>query len=214
LSGFSFDKRGGAGGKAQPGPIAVAITGGIAAGKSTALAAFRAHGAATVSSDEIVHHLLRTDLDVRAALVERFGDEILGEDGVPDRARIAAIVFEDAESLAFLEQLLHPLVSREYLIWRDQLARLDDPPPVSVTEIPLLFEAGSEDRFDRVVVITAPSKLREQRRDMALANREARLLDDKVKIAKADFHYVNTGTFEDLDAWVAGVMAELKNQGS
>jgi dephospho-CoA kinase len=211
LSGFSFDKRGGAGGQAQPGPIAVAITGGIAAGKSTALAAFRAHGAATVSSDEIVHHLLRTDLDVRAALVERFGDEILGEDGVPDRARIAAIVFEDAESLAFLEQLLHPLVSREYLIWREQLATLDDPPRVSVTEIPLLFEAGSEDRFDRVVVITAPSKLREQRRDMALGNREARLLDEKDKIAKADFHYVNTGTYEDLDAWVAGVMAELQN---
>ena len=64
-------------------PIAVAITGGIGAGKSTALAAFRAHGAATVSSDEIVHHLLRADLDVRAALVERFGDGILGEDGAP-----------------------------------------------------------------------------------------------------------------------------------
>ena len=117
-------------------PIAVAITGGIGAGKSAALAAFRAHGAATVSSDEIVHHLLRTDLDVRKALVERFGDGILDEDGVPDRARIAAVVFEDAESLAFLEALLHPLVSREYLIWRDQLAALDDAPRVCVTEVP------------------------------------------------------------------------------
>ena len=105
----------------MPRPIAVAITGGIGAGKSTALAAFRAHGAATVSSDEIVHHLLRTDPDVRAALVERFGEKILGEDGVPDRAGIAAIVFEDAEALAFLEALLHPLVSREYLLWREQL---------------------------------------------------------------------------------------------
>ena len=195
-------------------PIAVAITGGIGAGKSAALAAFRAHGAATVSSDEIVHHLLRTDLDVRAALVERFGEGILGEDGIPDRARIAAVVFEDAESLAFLEALLHPLVSREYLTWRDQLAALDDPPLVCVTEVPLLYESEGESRFDRVVVITAPRQLREQRRRVPLDNRDTRLLDDREKVKRSDFHYVNTGTFEDLDAWVAGVMAELTNIGS
>ena len=195
-------------------PIAVAITGGIGAGKSTALAAFRAHGAATVSSDEIVHHLLRTDLDVRSALVERLGDGILGEDGIPDRARIAAVVFEDAESLAFLEALLHPLVSREYLTWRDRLAALDDPPRVCVTEVPLLYESGGESRFDRVVVITAPRQLREQRRSVPLDNRDTRLLDDREKVKRSDFHYVNTGTLEDLDAWVAGVMAELTNIGS
>lgn len=195
-------------------PIAVAITGGIGAGKSTALAAFRAHGAATVSSDEIVHHLLRNDLDVRAALVGRFGEAILGADGVPDRARIAAIVFEDAEALSFLEALLHPLVSREYLTWREQLAALDDPPRVCVTEVPLLYESGGEGRFDRVVVLTAPRQLREQRRQVPLDNRDTRLLDDREKVARADFHYVNTGTFEDLDAWVAGVMAELETEGS
>ena len=195
-------------------PVAVAITGGIGAGKSAALASFRAHGAATVSSDEIVHHLLRSDLDVRAAVVERFGAGVLGEDGVPDRARIAAIVFEDAEALAFLEALLHPLVSREYLNWREQLATLADPPNVCVTEVPLLYESGGETRFDHVVVITAPRQLREQRRQIPLDNRDARLLDDREKVAKADFHYVNTGTYEDLEAWVAGVMAELANDGS
>ena len=195
-------------------PIALAITGGIGAGKSTALAAFRAHGAATVSSDEIVHHLLRTDLDVRAALVERFGERILGEDGVLDRERIAAIVFEDAEALAFLEALLHPLVSREYLAWREQLRALDDPPRVCVTEVPLLYEAGSEDRFDRVAVITAPPQLREQRRQVPLDRRDARLIDDREKVARADFHYVNTGTFENLDAWVERVMAELTHDTS
>jgi dephospho-CoA kinase len=197
-----------------PRPVAVAITGGIGAGKSTALAAFRAHGAATVSSDEIVHHLLRTDPTVRKALVERFGDRILGEDGAPDRARIAAIVFDDAESLAFLESLLHPLVSREYLHWREQLAALDEPPRVCVTEVPLLYEAGGESRFDRVVVVTAPRQLREQRRQVPLDNRDARLIDDREKVSLADFHYVNTGTYEDLDAWVAGVMAELADAGS
>ena len=178
------------------------------------LAAFRAHGAATVSSDEIVHHLLRDDPEVKAALAERFGERILGDDGVPDRTRIAAVVFDDAESLAFLEQLLHPLVSREYLRWREQVAELEEPPPVTVTEVPLLFEAGSEGSFDRIVVVTAPPKLREQRRQVPLDNRDDRLLDDREKVARADFHYVNTGTFEDLDAWVADVMTELTTAGT
>ncbi len=161
-----------------------------------------------------MHHLLRTDLDIRRALVERLGETILDEGGVPDRAAIAAIVFDDPDALAFLEGLLHPLVSREYLIWREQLAALDPAPRVCVTEVPLLYEAGSESRFDRVVVVTAPRQLREQRRHAPQDNRDTRLIDDGEKIAKADYHYVNTGTFEDLDAWVAGLMAELTNDAS
>jgi dephospho-CoA kinase len=190
--------------------LAVAITGGIGAGKSTALDAFRAHGAATVSSDEIVHHLVATDDAVRDALVERLGPEILGEDGRPDRARIAEAVFGDPERLAWLEALLHPLVSREYLTWRERLAQLDDPPRVCVTEVPLLYEVGAQDRFDKVVVITAPRALREQRRRVPRDDRDARLLPDREKVRRADYHYVNTGTFEDLFDWVGGVMAELE----
>jgi dephospho-CoA kinase len=192
-----------------PRPIAVAITGGIGAGKSTALASFRRHGAATVSSDEIVHHLLRTDPDVKKALVERLGEEILDDDGVPDRERIAFRVFKDRDALDFLEQLLHPLVSREYLTWREQLAALPTPPQVCVTEVPLLYEVGAETRFDKVVVVTAPAKLRESRRGGRVDEREARLLPDREKAKRADFVYVNTGTPEDLDAWVAGIMATL-----
>jgi dephospho-CoA kinase len=190
-------------------PIAVAITGGIGAGKSTALAAFRRHGAATVSSDEIVHHLLRSDPDVRQALVERFGEEILDEDGLPDRERIATRVFRDREALDWLEQLLHPLVSREYLEWREQLAALSNPPRVCVTEVPLLYEVGGESRFDKIAVVTAPPKLRDARRGGRKDDREARLLPDREKVEKADFVYVNTGTPEELDAWVAAVMATL-----
>ena len=78
---------------------------------------------------------------MRSALVERFGEGILGEDG-PRQGAIAAIVFEDAEALAFLEGLLHPLVSREYLIWREQLAALDEPPRVCVTEVPSALRIG------------------------------------------------------------------------
>jgi dephospho-CoA kinase len=190
-------------------PLAVAITGGIGAGKSTALESFRRHGAATVSSDEIVHHLLSTDPEVKRALVERLGDGILGEDGAPDRERIALTVFRDREALDFLEKLLHPLVSREYMTWREQLAQLPNPPQVCVTEVPLLYEVGAEKRFDKVVVVTAPSKLREARRGGRTDDREARLLSDREKAKRADFTYVNTGTPEQLDAWVAEVMATL-----
>jgi dephospho-CoA kinase len=197
-----------------PRPIAVAITGGIGAGKSTALASFRRHGAATVSSDEIVHHLLATDPDVKGALVERLGEEILGPDGAPDRERIALRVFKDRDALDFLERVLHPLVSREYLTWREQLAALPDPPKVCVTEVPLLYEVGAEERFDKVVVITAPSKLREARRGGRMDDRETRLLPDKEKAKRADFVYVNTGTPEALDAWVAGVMATLSGEAT
>ncbi len=192
-------------------PIAVAITGGIGAGKSTALDAFRAHGAATVSSDEIVHHLLEADDAVRDAVVAKLGEDVL-TDGRPDRAKIAREVFADRERLAWLEGLLHPLVSREYLTWRDQLSQLDEPPRVCVTEVPLLFEVGSEDRFDKVVVVTAPDALREQRRRVARDDRDARLLPDREKVRRADYHYVNKGTFDDLFEWVGGVMAELESE--
>lgn len=190
-------------------PLAVAITGAIGAGKSTALAAFRRHGAATVSSDEIVHHLLRSDSAVKRALVERFGEEILNDEGLPDRELIARRVFRDREALDFLERLLHPLVSREYLVWREQLAELPNPPQVCVTEVPLLYEVGADERFDRVVLVTAPAKLREARRGGRKDDREARLIPDREKAKRADFVYVNTGTPEELDAWVAGVMATL-----
>ena len=190
-------------------PLAVAVTGGIGAGKSTALESFRRHGAATVSSDEIVHHLLATDPEVKAVLVERLGEEILGDDGDPDRERIALRVFRDREALDFLEKLLHPLVSREYMAWREQLAKLPNPPQVCVTEVPLLYEVGAETRFDKIVVITAPTKLREARRGGWKDDREARLVPDREKAKRADFTYVNTGTLDELDAWVAEVMATL-----
>jgi dephospho-CoA kinase len=192
-----------------PRPLAVAITGGIGAGKSTALDAFRRHGAATVSSDEIVHHLLAADPDVKRALVERLGEVVVGEDGAPDRERIAVRVFKDREALDFLEKLLHPLVSREYMAWREQLQALPNPPEVCVTEVPLLYEVGAEKRFDKVVVVTAPAKLREARRGGKKDDREDRLIPDREKVKRADFTYVNTGTPEQLDAWVAEVMATL-----
>jgi dephospho-CoA kinase len=190
-------------------PIAVAITGGIGAGKSEALAAFARHGAAVISSDDIVHRLLREDESVRAELVERFGKSVLDDEGHVDRGAIAQIVFADPEALEWLEGLLHPLVVQEYLSWRELLAEGDDPPPVTATEVPLLYEVGGEDRFDVVVVVTAPPDVRSARTEVDAEEREPRLLPDSVKVAQADFAYVNDDSLEKLDDFVKGVVREL-----
>jgi dephospho-CoA kinase len=190
-------------------PVAVAITGGIGAGKTEALQAFARHGAATISSDDIVHRLLREDAEVRAALLERFGDGILDEAGNVDRSVISTRVFGEPAALAWLEELLHPRVVAEYLAWRDELAELPDPPVVSATEVPLLYEVGGETRFDAVVVITAPPDIRRERASVEPEEREIRLIPDEEKAARSDFVYVNDGTRRELDDFVRGVMDEL-----
>ena len=143
-------------------------------------------------------------------MIDRLGDEILDQNGDIERSFVGAKVFNDREALAWLEGLLHPRVSAEYLRWRDQLAELPDPPPVAATEVPLLYEVGGETRFDKVVVITAPEKLREARAKVPLAGRTERLLPDVEKIDRADYSYVNTGSLGELDAFIAKVMAELR----
>jgi dephospho-CoA kinase len=190
-------------------PIAVAITGGIGAGKSEALAAFARHGASTISSDDIVHRLLREDDEVRHALLERFGDGVLDGRGAIDRGAIAEIVFADRDALDWLEGLLHPRVVRAYMDWRRELTAQDDPPALCVTEVPLLYEVGGQDRFDAVVVVTAPPDVRTSRTEVATAEREPRLLPDSLKVTQADFSYVNDGSLEELDAFVEGVVQEL-----
>jgi dephospho-CoA kinase len=194
----------------RPAPIAVAITGGIGAGKSEALAAFARHGAATVSSDEIVHQLLLRD-DLKQLVVERMGNGVLAAEGEIDRGALATVVFNDREALRWLEELLHPLVAAEYLKWRDDLAALPDAPAVCVTEVPLLYEVSGEERFDKVVAITAPSKLRRARSIVATDEREARLVPESEKVKRADYAYVNTGSLEELDAFVASVMHDLES---
>jgi dephospho-CoA kinase len=179
-------------------PVSVAITGGIAAGKSETLAAFARHGAATLSSDDVVHRLLAGDAEVRDAIRARWGDE-----AVDDRGRIGTIVFADREELDWLERLLHPKTRDAVDAWlAEQTAA------VAVVEIPLLYETGGEARFDKVVVVTAPKQVRRDRRG-EFADREARLIPDEEKLRRADYAFVNDGSLDALDAFAAGVVEEL-----
>ena len=189
--------------------MAIAVTGGIGAGKSEALRAFARHGAAVISSDEIVHGLLRSDEDVRAAVRERFGDGVFGPEGQIDRGRIADIVFADPEELDWLERLLHPRVIAAYLRWRDALAGRPDPPAVCVTEVPLLYEVGGDARFDAVVAISAAPDVRVSRQVRPMQDRERRLIPDEEKLSRADFSYVNDGSLEELDQFVSEVVEKL-----
>jgi dephospho-CoA kinase len=189
--------------------VAVAVTGGIGAGKSEALRAFARHGAAVISSDEIVHDLLSSDEEVLAAVRERFGDDVFGPEGQVDRGRIADIVFADPEQLDWLERLLHPRVVASYLRWRDDLAARPDPPAVCVTEVPLLYEVGGDTRFDAVVVISASPDVRISRQVRPMQDRERRLIPDEEKLSRADFAYVNDGSLEELDQFVSGVVEKL-----
>ncbi len=120
---------------------------------------------------------------MRRALLERFGERILDEAGQLDRSAIAEIVFPDPEALDWLERLLHPLVAREYLDWREELGRLPTPPAVCATEVPLLYEVGGESRFDAVVLVTAPREVRCGRAARAgRARARPRLLPDEEKV--------------------------------
>jgi len=177
-------------------PVAVAVTGGIGAGKSEALAAFARHGAATLSADQVVHDLIEGDAGVRAALEERFG--------TTERGKIAEIVFAEPAELEWLEQLLHPRVRERTDAWLDEVEA-----PVAVVEIPLLYETGGESRFDKVVVVSAPDEVRRGRSRAAGGAREARLLPNAEKAARADYVYENAGSLADLDRFVAAVLAEV-----
>ena len=180
-------------------PPAVAVTGGIAAGKSEALAAFARHGAATLSADAIVHDLLASDPEVREAIRDRWGADAVG-----DRGRIGEIVFADPAELEWLERLLHPRTRAVTDAW---LATVDA--PLAVVEVPLLYETGGERRFDEVVVITAPPEVRAARTAVADA-REERLLPENEKVRRADFAYVNDGSLDGLDRFVGEVLERLR----
>jgi dephospho-CoA kinase len=187
-------------------PLTIGLTGGIAAGKSEALAAFSRLGAATLSSDAVVHELLDSE-PLIGRLVERWGEEV-APGGRVDRALIGEIVFADPEQLTWLEQQIHPLVGERIGSW---LATLPAATEVAAIEVPLLFESGMEKAFDTTVAVVAEDELRRTRaaaRGHALVDeREARQLGQGEKAARAEHTVVNDGSIEDLE-WALSELIE------
>jgi dephospho-CoA kinase len=184
----------------------VGLTGGIGAGKSEALAALERLGAATISTDQVVHDLYEQP-DVRDAVVARWGPEV-APGGKVDRSAIARVAFATPEDRAWLEQLLWPLVGRRVAEWRATAAGV-----ALVVETPLLFEAGLEGNYDATIAIVADEKVRTERAaargHASLDERTARQLSQDEKARRATYAVENSGTLEQLEQELSEVLAKL-----
>ncbi len=189
----------------------VGLTGGIAAGKSEALRALERLGAATLSSDDVVHELLTTG-EVRDALVERFGDRV-APGGEIDRRAVAEVVFGDPDQRGWLEGLLWPRVGERINSWREQQDRADPRPPAAVVEVPLLFEAGMGAAFDRTIAVVADEAVRSERAGarghMGVESRTSRQLPQEEKARRADVVVRNEGTLEELESGLSSALATI-----
>jgi dephospho-CoA kinase len=190
-------------------PLTIGLTGGIAAGKSESLAAFERLGAATISSDAVVHELLDSE-PLLGRLTKRWGEEV-APGGTVDRTRIGEIVFADPEQLKWLEVQVHPLVGERIGSW---LASLDDDVEVAVVEVPLLFESEMEPVFDTTVAVVTSDEVRraraEARGHALVGEREARQLGQEEKAARAEHVIENDGTLEDLERRLSALIAKLE----
>jgi dephospho-CoA kinase len=190
----------------------VGLTGGIAAGKSEALKALERVGAATLSTDSVVHELLTTG-EVRDMLVERFGDTV-APNGEVDRGAVADHVFGDDEQRKWLEQLLWPRVGQRMVEWREQQDNADPPPRAAVVEVPLLFESGMEQAFDKTIAVVADESTREERAGSrghrGVESRTSRQLSQDEKAQRADIVIHNDGSLEDLQHALSSALAKME----
>ncbi len=195
--------------------LRVALSGGIATGKSYVLSRFAAAGVPTVDADSLVHEALAAGSPAAARVVSRFGRRVLAADGSVDRKRLAALVFTDTKARMDLEGILHPEVFRRIDEW---FAALPDPfAPFAVADIPLLFETHHEGLFDRIVVTICGAQQQMERLEQrnGLTEEEARQrlaaqwpIEEKARLA----HYVidTSGPFGETDKQVERVLAALR----
>ncbi len=192
-------------------PPFIALTGGIGAGKSTALAALERLGAAVISSDAVVHELYGSP-EVRDAVIARFGAEV-APDGVIDRAALAERAFATDADRSWLERLLWPLVQERVTAWRAAANRDEPPPRVLVVEVPLLFEAGSDAVYDATIAVIADEQVRADRArsrgHRALDERSARQLSQEEKAARSKFVVSNDGDVAELEHKLSSILAML-----
>ncbi|HEV3071406.1 MAG TPA: dephospho-CoA kinase [Solirubrobacteraceae bacterium] len=196
----------------QPVVPFLGLTGGMGAGKSTALAALQGLGAAVLSTDEVVHELY-AGAQVRDAVVERWGQQI-APGGVVDRGAVAARAFADPSERRWLEDLLWPLVGERISHWLAQARAATPPPRAAVVEVPLLFEAGMGEIFDATIAVVAEERLRRERaagRGHTLADeRVARQLSQNDKASRATYAVHNDGSKEELVAKLSAILGELE----
>lgn len=194
----------------------VGLTGGMGAGKSTALAALGRLGAATISSDAVVHELWAGDQGLRRAVVERWGEDV-APGGTIDRSAVAERAFATPEDRAWLEGLLWPLVGARVAAWLSEARGEPQPgaprPRAAVVEVPLLFESGQQGIYDATIVVVSDEQLRQERAaargHAAVDERAARQLSQQEKAELATYVVGNDGSEEDLQRELSAVLDML-----
>jgi dephospho-CoA kinase len=189
----------------------VGLTGGLGAGKSEALRALGELGAATLSTDAVVHELLASD-ELRDIVVARLGDEVT-RDGKLDRSLIAERVFGDEESRKWLEGELWPRVGQRMVEWKQEVDARDPAPPAAAVEVPLLFESGMEQAFDATIAVIADEEVRAERAGArghaAVEERAGRQLSQDEKARRTDYTVRNDGTLDELTQELSRLLARL-----
>jgi dephospho-CoA kinase len=189
----------------------IGLTGGMGAGKSTALEAMRELGADVLSTDKVVHELYSCER-VRGALVERWGEEV-APGGVVSRQAVAERVFSSDEERKWLEHTLWPLVGERVAVWL-ALAREKQPPPrAAVVEMPLLFESGMDRACDATIALVADEHVSYERAagrgHTRLQERAARQLPQQEKAERATFAVNNDGSIDELWDELSAVLDKL-----
>jgi dephospho-CoA kinase len=193
-------------------PPFVGLTGGIGAGKSEALAALERLGAATLSTDSVVHDLLEGE-ELREALVARFGRSV-APNGRIDRSAVASVVFEQPDERKWLEHVLWPRVGERVDAWRHESLERRPPPRALVVEVPLLFESGMDALFDHTIAVVADEALRAERAGArghaGLESRTSRQLSQQEKAERAEYVVHNDGNLGELEAELSSLLAKLE----
>lgn len=193
----------------------VALTGGIASGKSTIARRLAEHGAVVVDADQIVRDVQQPGSPVLADLADAFGADILHPDGSLDRAALGARAFGDADAVARLNAIVHPAVRIESAR-RFAAAFAADPEAVVVYDVPLLVEARVDDPWELIVVAHSPADARRHRlvelRGLSEADAAARLasqVSDEARLAVADVVIDTAGSLEETHRQVDELWRDL-----
>jgi dephospho-CoA kinase len=184
----------------------IAVTGGIAAGKSTVCQMLRSHGAYVVDADKIVHRLLSLDTEVGQQIVKLLGPSIITDQQI-DRKKIAKLVFSNPEKLLALETILHPAVKTE--IDREYNSVKAGNYRFFVAEVPLLFEAGFDLDFDVTIAVVAKTEIAKKRFGKGYDLRMKRQLSQEQKQKKADFTIINEGDLGNLKSQVDLIATQI-----